>query len=123
MKISRKKIQAGQSGNDGENFRNIELKIRLNEKEFLKIKSKLDKSQEKILAKFCREILLLKTDGVSISQSKNQTTEILYALSKIGNNINQIARRLNIEKNIYSDLANELKNELENLKRIQIKGK
>lgn len=118
MKISRRKIQAGQSGNDGENVRNIELKMRLNEKEFSKIKAKMEKSQERIMAKFCREILL-KTNDTSPGQTKLQTTEILYALSKIGNNINQIARRLNTEKNSYAELANELKAELDNLKGLQ----
>lgn len=118
MAIKRPKKQAGQGGDIGEEVRNITLAIRLNSKELSKIEDKFKKSGQKTLAKFCRENLL---SGKSISdqQTNSQTVQILYALSKIGTNINQIARRLNTEKSSWNELTNELKINIDELKRLQ----
>ena len=117
MKINVPKKRAGQSGDADEMLRNILLKIRLNEKEFNKIEAKMKAANYKKIATYCRDNLL-SMHNITAKNKSETKTELLLAISKIGNNINQIARRLNTIKSPDMEVINQLNLELDRLKKL-----
>ncbi len=115
-----KKKSTGQSGGDDSNAykRNKRIEFLCSSIEYEKIKSKFEKSDANSLAKFCRE-QVLSNNVLTENKANSFHNEITFALSKIGNNLNQIARRLNTEKKEYSELLTELQSELEGIKSLQ----
>src|SRR5579864_8832515 len=94
----RKKLSAGQSGDDGQiYFRNKRFEIRITEDEYNKIEKMALKSGENSMASFARSLLL--SGGLSDKKSKKNEKidrlKCLGELGKIGNNVNQIAKNLN----------------------------
>ncbi len=75
------------------NKKNKMLRIRLTDDEYNLLKEKADKAG-KTMSEFVRDYI---TRGKVNSKCKDLPSLILH-LSKIGNNINQIARNLNIAK-------------------------
>ncbi len=117
------KIKAGQSGDDGNiNLRIKKIWLNLSPEEFKIISDYFSNSSHKTLAHFCREKLLEKPGKVQ--QKSKVIEEIAYSIyqqNKIGNNINQIAKRVNTLKSDYPELIQELISELDELKKFKLK--
>ncbi len=114
----KKKKSSGQSGDDGNTeLRTKIVQIYFSPTEYLKLNGYFNNSPQTTLANFCREKLLSKPG--SSSGKKEILAEIsysIYQLSKIGNSLNQIARKVNSIKKDYPELLNDLKIELDELK-------
>lgn len=114
----KKKKSSGQSGDDGNTeLRTKIVQIYFSPTEYLKLNGYFNNSPQTTLANFCREKLLSKPG--STSGRKEILTEIsfsIYQLSKIGNSLNQIARKVNTIKNDYPELLKDLRIELDELK-------
>lgn len=114
----KKKKSSGQSGDDGNTeLRTKIVQIYFSPTEYLKLNGYFNNSTQTTLANFCREKLLSKPG--SSSGKKEILAEIsysIYQLSKIGNSLNQIARKVNSIKKDYPELLNDLKIELDELK-------
>lgn len=99
--------------------RNCYVQVRLNsiEKEILKKKMELAGYTSR--SGFLRSLILYKQiyhiDTASLRQELNN---IDVGLARIGNNINQIARRVNAAQKIYSDDIVEIKNQLDSLNEV-----
>lgn len=73
--------------------RNIEIKIRLHESEYQRLK---EKSGDAVFAKWCRNVLLEKEVEVfAKSNYKPVDPDLMRELSRISSNINQIAKAIN----------------------------
>ncbi len=73
--------------------RNIEIKIRLHESEYQRLK---EKSGNAVFAKWCRNILLEKEIEVFTKTNyKPVDPDLMRELSRISSNINQIAKAIN----------------------------
>lgn len=119
--IIRTKKSSGQSGEDGnKHLRNRKIEFLCSPEEYKKIQDKFLQSGSKTIAQYCRDSSLTNTK-ISPANQKTFQTEVLYALSKIGNNINQIAKKINIEKKDWESLPEELKLQIDELKRLQKK--
>ena len=114
----KKKKSSGQSGDNGNTeLRTKIVQIYFSPTEYLKLNGYFNNSPQTTLANFCREKLLSKPG--STSGRKEILTEIsfsIYQLSKIGNSLNQIARKVNTIKNDYPELLKDLRIELDELK-------
>ena len=116
----KKKKSSGQSGADG----NTELRTKIvsiyfSPTEYSKLSDYFNRSSQTTLANFCRD-KLLSTPGVTSNKKEilSEISKSIYQQSKIGNSLNQIARKVNTLKNDYPELLIELQNELEELKRL-----
>ncbi|MDQ0496880.1 plasmid mobilization protein [Paenibacillus brasilensis] len=63
-------------------------------------------------SKYCRQMTL---DGLIIKQDFKQVDDLVYVVNKIGNNINQIARRANEVEYVSLDDIKYLKKQLEGI--------
>ena len=77
--------------------KSIRKTIRFSEDEYSKISDKLEKADIDF-STFCRSAILKKKIKLPIER------ELLYQLNKIGNNLNQIAKRIN-QKEKFSVLT------------------
>ena len=75
---------------DKQELRLHNIKVRVNEEEYLKIKNKAQQSNRSV-SSYSREVLL---KGV-VTQVDKTKPQLLSALGHIGNNINQIALKVN----------------------------
>lgn len=90
------KKKNGQSGADGNAFlRTKRIEIRLAPYEFRKVEEAAQASGFSNLAQYLRETGLATRQIDSPSTRHKEKSRWLYELNRIGNNINQIARRLN----------------------------
>ena len=74
--------------------RGKQLNIRLNDSEIAYIKEKADYSG-KNLSEFCRQTLI---NGLVLKTNTELVKEVLVQLTRIGTNINQIAKAINLYK-------------------------
>ena len=122
MITKNKKLRPGQSGEDGcTELRLRRYEIIFAESEFEKLKKKYEKSGQSTMAKYCRQVLLETKSGLTAKEIKVNSYADTYALNKIGNNINQIARRINSLKSDYPELIEDLRFEIENLRILRIR--
>ena len=88
------------------NKKTEKITIRLTLEEKQKIQQN-GKKKGLALSKFCRMQILNRTIKTTIEVVVN--SEILQAINKIGNNINQLTRAVNTGKITDADVVNELK--------------
>jgi len=74
------------------NKKNIRKTIRFSTEEYEQITSNLN---GKSFSNFARELLI--NGKVKVSRIKKADPALLYQLNKIGNNLNQIAHKVNVE--------------------------
>lgn len=117
---AKKKKSTGQSGSDGnEELRTKIISIYLSPSEFSKLSEYYEKSSQNRLANFCREKLLSKPGTTTDKKAiVSEISKSLYYQSKISNNLNQIAKKVNTIKKDYPELLSELQFELEELKNL-----
>jgi len=86
--------------------RSFNIGFRVTEHEKDVIKQKMEMLRTNNLNAFCRKMVL---DGYMLNVDVNELSECTALLRNIGNNINQIARRVNQTGSIYAeDLQNIL---------------
>lgn len=117
---AKKKKSTGQSGSDGnEELRTKIISIYLSPSEYEKLTGYYKSSTQNRLANFCREKLLSKPGATTDKKAiVSEISKSLYYQSKISNNLNQIAKKVNTIKKDYPELLSELQFELEELKNL-----
>ena len=96
-------------------FRNELIKVYVTEEEKKQIRSNMQRSGLSTLTNYVRMMSLngrvVKIDFSTLKESLAETGQYVYELNKIGNNLNQIAHKLNqtdiVEKEDVSYLASE----------------
>ena len=86
--------------------RSIPLQFYVSEKEYELIKQKIEFMQTKNQSAYLRKMAL---DGYILNVDYSQFKEICSAMQGIGNNINQIAKRINSTDNPYRDDIKNIK--------------
>lgn len=92
--------------------RNIQLKIRLTEKERNLFEEKMRKANCKTMSHFIRRCVLEKEINVV---DLNPFRDLQWEISKVGNNINQIAKVANTNAIIYKNDIKKMQEDLDNL--------
>lgn len=102
---SRIKYKAGQSGTDGNHYlRSKRIEIRTSPQEYEQLEGLAQAGGYHNLAQFIRESSLTGKDIISPLARQKERSEWLYAINRIGNNINQMARQLNQGKSPDDDM-------------------
>jgi len=96
--------------------RKIQLHVRLDEAEMAIVNEKFKASNHKTRSEFIRQLILY---GMVFKVDYNELQEMNYQLEKIGNNINQIAHRMNSQKNVYRSDVEEVKKRLDEIWQLQ----
>ena len=117
---AKKKKSAGQSGADGnDELRTKRIEFYVSPSEFTKLCTFYEKSTHKTMGNFCREKMLSKPGATTDKKAiVSEISKSLYYQSKISNNLNQIAKKVNTIKKDYPELLSELQFELEELKNL-----
>ena len=90
------KKKNGQSGSDGNEYlRTKRIELRVCQHEYSKIEQHAESSGYSNIAQYLRESGLTRKHIESPSSRQRDKQKWLYELNRIGNNLNQIARRLN----------------------------
>lgn len=92
--------------------RNIQLKIRLTEKERELFEEKMRKANCKTMNHFIRRCVLEKEINVV---DLDPFRDLQWEISKVGNNINQIAKVANTNAVIYKNDIKKMQEDLDNL--------
>lgn len=92
--------------------RNIQLKIRLTEKERGLFEEKRRKAKCKTMSYFIRRCVLEKEINVV---DLDPFRDLQWEISKVGNNINQIAKVANTNAVIYKNDVKKMQEDLDNL--------
>lgn len=108
-------------------FRNELIKVYVTKEEKKKIRSNMQRSGLSTLTNYVRMMALngrvIKIDFATLKESLAETTSYVYELNKIGNNLNQIAHKLNqtdiVEKQDIEFLVSEFSKMQENYNRSQ----
>ena len=83
-----------------------QINIRLTDKEFDMIKSRMKESRFTSMSAYIRKMAI---DGMVVKLDIAELKEICSLLRYNGNNINQIAKRLNAGRQIYSEDIKDIK--------------
>lgn len=91
------------------------ISFRMAQKDFKKYEKQIRKSKMKP-SKFFREILISKSDKITlIQEEKADHSRLLFLANKTSNNVNQIAKRLNnayrggvVSEETFKDILNRL---------------
>lgn len=97
----------------GNRFRNRQIKVWVTEEERAAIVRRMDEAGYKEQSRFMRAMAL---QGYLINVDLSDFKDYAAQIAKIGNNINQIARKVNMEQEIYSVDMAELQ---ESMRRIE----
>lgn len=76
--------------------RKIAKKVMLTEQEAEQIEKNMNETGIETFGDYARKMLL---DGYIVKADFSAVREVAHQLSKIGNNVNQVARRVNTDKN------------------------
>ncbi len=100
-------IEKGCNGMDSEQYRlrDKQLNIRVTEYEYALIKQRMKESGSSSLREF---VVDAATNGFLINVDYSDIKELAYEVNRIGNNINQIAHRINSEGTIYKKEIEEV---------------
>lgn len=93
---TRIKFKAGQSGEDGNSYlRSKRIEIRTSPQEYAQLEHRAQQMGYHNLAQYLREAGLSREYLVSPTTRQKQKADWLFAINRIGNNLNQIARQVN----------------------------
>ena len=96
--------------------RNIQIIIRVTEKERALIEEKMQQIPTLNLSAYARKMLI---DGYIITLDLQEVKGHTAQLQKIGVNVNQIAKRINETGRIYADDMDEMKRVMEEVWRLE----
>lgn len=113
LKIFRKDYLEKTSSKENQN--SIQIKFRINEKEKYFLEEQIKKTGNGSLAGEVRFRLLntIYKNKFYLPVELEKIQNLIYAISKIGNNINQISRKININKDLNSSDYEKLQNSLD----------
>lgn len=96
---SRIKLKNGQAGPDGNSFlRDKRVEIRVCQQEYEKLEKHALEAGYLNVAQYLRESGLTRKQITSPSTKQKEKNQWLYEINRIGNNVNQIARHLNLNQ-------------------------
>ena len=87
-------------------IRNTKIDFWVNDEEYMLIRKKLIQSGVDNLSAFLRKMAI---DGYIVRLDISEVREMISAVNKVGNNINQIARRANGTGRVYIEDLNEIR--------------
>jgi len=90
--------------------RNINFHFRATEEEAALIRERMAESGITDMGAFARKMMI---DGYHVSLDLEEIRAMTNALGRVGNNINQIARRVNTGGSIYAEDMQEIKSQLD----------
>ena len=90
--------------------RSRQVKFWVNEEEYELLQKKMEAAGGVNQGAYIRKMIL---DGYIVNLDIPELKEIIHLLGPIGNNVNQIARRLNAEGSIYQQDIGEVEAQLE----------
>lgn len=96
--------------------RKNQVKVYLDDAELLVLQEKMKASGLKNRSDFLRQLIIFST---VFQLDYSEISAMNYQLEKIGNNINQIAHRMNAEKHIYKSDVQEIKELMEKIWQLQ----
>ena len=91
-------------------LRDKQLNIRVTDYEYQLIKERMEKSGSSSLREFVVEAA---TNGFLINVDYSDLKSLAYEINKIGNNINQIAHKVNTENIVYKSQMNEIQEDID----------
>ncbi|HFE9852540.1 plasmid mobilization protein [Enterococcus faecalis] len=107
-------------------FRNKIIKVYMTNDEKKKIRRKMEEAEFKIMSNYMRNMALhgevVKNDFVILREALAETGQYVYELNKIGNNLNQIAHKLNQTDLVEKEDVQFLVSEFTKLKNNYIKS-
>jgi len=92
--------------------RNIPKKVFFNKEELDIIDKKMEVLGIDNFSAYCRKMLV---DGYVIKKDYTSIKELIYEINKIGNNINQIAKNVNIDNNVSKEQLEDINNKVEEI--------
>jgi len=98
-----------------------QIKVNIPEEDYLKIKEKAEAAGYKISGYL--KTMLIQNNLLTAKKKKIVDKNLLYELNKVGNNINQIARYLNINKELDYNVFEKLEvieKHLEDIKKVYL---
>ena len=90
--------------------RDIAKKVFFNQEELDVINKKMEVLEIDNFSAYCRKMLI---DGYVIKKDYTSLKDLIYEINKIGNNINQIAKNVNIDNNVSKEQLDEINNKVE----------
>lgn len=118
MKVSKKKQKSGRTNDNHLYIRNVRFECRLSPIEYDALVKRWEKSSSNSMASFARSCIFGEEDKIELQlkqQKKDQLDRLhlLSAINRVGNNVNQIAKKLNGN---YGPKAQVLEDELAQIK-------
>lgn len=92
--------------------RKIDKKVFFSEDEMKIIKKKMEILGIDNFSTYCRKMLI---DGYVIKKDYTSLKELTFEINKIGNNINQIAKNVNIDNNVSNEQLKEINNKVDEI--------
>ena len=96
--------------------RTVQIKFRVTEEEYALIQEKMKLIPIRNMAAYLRKMAI---DGYVIQIDHSDIKEMTAQIQKIGVNINQIARRINVTGSVYQEDIEEIKGVLNEIWRLQ----
>ena len=90
--------------------------LRLSDKELWILKEKVKLSEHRNISDYLRQFIV---EGIVYNVDYRYLRKYNYQLGKIGNNINQIAKRINETRSIYQSDMDELQKEMDQVWQLQ----
>ena len=114
----KKKKKSGRTNDDNKYIRDIRIEFRLSPIEYLAFTNRWEKSSHNSMASLTRSCIFGEEDKIELHLQQKKSDQIdrlhiLAALHRIGNNVNQIAKKLNGN---YGPKAQALEEELAQIK-------
>ena len=92
--------------------RNIPKKVFFSQEELDIIDKKMEVLGTDNFSAYCRKMLI---DGYVIKKDYTSIKDLIYEINKIGNNINQIAKSVNINNNVSKEQLEDINNKVEEI--------
>lgn len=118
MKNNKKKQKPGRTNDDHLYIRNVRFECRLSPIEYDQLVQRWEKSSHNSMARFARSCIFGDEDKIELHLQQKEKSQVdrlhlLAEISRIGNNVNQIAKKLNSN---YGPKAQALEDELTQIK-------
>ena len=94
----------------GYRLREKQINIRVTDYEYQQIRERMEKSGS---SSFSEYIIDAATNGFLINVDYSDIKALAYEINRIGNNINQIAHKINAEGSIYKEEIKEVQENVE----------
>ena len=92
--------------------RNIPKKVFFNKEELELIDKKMKILEIDNFSAYCRKMLI---DGYVIKKDYASLKELIYEINKIGNNINQIAKNVNVDNTVSNEQLKDINNKVDEI--------